>query len=103
MLPIAAAIGVVGLRRLINVGEPVAGSVDWLSVVIAAIGFGSLVYGLSEVGVPGDHAPAYAALVVGVLGVALLRLAPAGPPAQRPPAARPAHAAHPGLHDLAAA
>ena len=70
VLPIAAAIGVQGLRRLIDVGEPVAGSVDWWSVVIAALGFGFLVYGLSEVGVPGDHTVAYAALVIGVTGVA---------------------------------
>jgi len=70
VLPIAAAIGIFGYRKLINVGEPVASSVDWLSVVIAAIGFGSLVYGLSEVGVPGDHTPAYVALVVGGTGVA---------------------------------
>jgi DHA2 family lincomycin resistance protein-like MFS transporter len=69
VLPIAAAIGVLGLRRLINVGEPVAGSIDWTSVVIAAFGFGSLVYGLSEVGVQGDHSTAYAALVVGALGI----------------------------------
>ena len=70
VLPIAAAIGVFGYRKLINVGEPVAGNVDWASVVIAALGFGSLVYGLSEVGVPGDHTLAYVALVVGVAGVA---------------------------------
>ena len=38
--------------------------------MIAALGFGSLVYGLSEVGVPGDHTLAYVALVVGVAGVA---------------------------------
>jgi DHA2 family lincomycin resistance protein-like MFS transporter len=69
VLPIAAAIGVFGLHRLVNVGEPVAGTVDWLSVVIAAMGFGSLVYGLSEVGVQGDHTIAYAALAVGVAGV----------------------------------
>src|SRR5436190_1741363 len=50
VLPIAAGIGILGLRRLRDVGEPVAGTVDWLSVVIAAIGFGTLVYGLSEVG-----------------------------------------------------
>ena len=53
------------MRKLENVGEPEAGTIDWLSVVIAALGFGSLVYGLSEVGVPGDQHPAYAALVVG--------------------------------------
>jgi MFS transporter, DHA2 family, lincomycin resistance protein len=69
VLPIAAAIGVLGVRQLVNVGEPVAGRVDWWSVVIAALGFGSLVFGLSEVGVQGDHAVAYAALVVGVAGI----------------------------------
>ncbi|HZJ06499.1 MAG TPA: MDR family MFS transporter [Nocardioidaceae bacterium] len=70
VLPIAGGIGLLGLRRLVNVGEPVAGRVDWWSVVIAAVGFGSLVYGLSEVGVPGDHSPAYAAMLVGVVGIA---------------------------------
>ena len=70
VLPIAAAIGVFGYRKLINVGEPVAGNVDWASVVIAALGFGSLVYGLSEVGAQGDRSVAYLALVVGVVGIA---------------------------------
>jgi DHA2 family lincomycin resistance protein-like MFS transporter len=69
VLPIAGGIAVMGLRRLVNVGEPVAGSVDWGSVVIAALGFGSLVYGLSEVGARGDHTVAYAALVTGVVGI----------------------------------
>src|SRR4051812_39899389 len=69
VLPIAAGIGIVGLRRLRDVGEPVPGTVDWWSVLIAAIGFGFLVYGLSEVGVAGSHTTAYAALVVGVVGV----------------------------------
>ena len=32
VLPIAAGIGILGLRRLRNVGEPVAGTVDWWSV-----------------------------------------------------------------------
>ncbi len=69
VLPIAGGIAALGLRRLVNVGEPVAGSVDWTSVVISAIGFGSLVYGLSEVGVPGDHTVAYVALAVGAAGI----------------------------------
>ncbi len=69
VLPFAAAIGVFGLRQLRNVGEPVAGHVDWWSVVISAIGFGSLVYGLSEVGVRGERGQAYAALAVGVVGI----------------------------------
>lgn len=69
VLPIAAGIGALGLRRLRNVGEPTAGSVDWLSVVVAALGFGSAVYGLSEIGAVGDRSVAVAALVVGVAGV----------------------------------
>jgi DHA2 family lincomycin resistance protein-like MFS transporter len=70
VLPIAGGIAVLGLRHLRNVGEPVAGSIDWCSVVIAAVGFGSLVFGLSEVGVPGRHTIAYGALAIGVVGVA---------------------------------
>jgi DHA2 family lincomycin resistance protein-like MFS transporter len=70
VLPIAAGIAFAGLRRLTNVGEPVAGSVDSLSVVIAAVGFGGLVYGLSEVGVRGEHTTAYLTLVVGIIGIA---------------------------------
>ena len=69
VLPIAGAIGIIGLRKLVNVGEPVPGTIDWWSVVIAAIGFGTLVYGLSEIGVAGDRGTAYAALAIGVVGV----------------------------------
>jgi DHA2 family lincomycin resistance protein-like MFS transporter len=54
VLPIAAAIGVAGLTRLRNVGEPRAASIHVPSVVLSAIGFGTLVYGLSEFGHGGD-------------------------------------------------
>jgi len=70
VLPIAAGIALVGLARLESVGEPSAASVDWWSVVVAAVGFGTLVYGLSEVGIAADRTLAYAALIVGVLGIA---------------------------------
>jgi DHA2 family lincomycin resistance protein-like MFS transporter len=50
VLPLAAAIGIAGLRRITNVGEVTARSVDVGSVILAALGFGSLVYGLSAVG-----------------------------------------------------
>ena len=72
VLPIAAAITVLGLRRLEDVGEPQAGDVDWPSVALAAFGFGSLVYGLSEIG--SDHAgvlPPVAYVVGGLAVVAL--------------------------------
>ncbi|MBL1075917.1 multidrug efflux MFS transporter [Nocardia sp. 2] len=48
VLPIAGAVTWFGLRKLENVGEPQSGAIDWLSVVLAALGFGSLVYGLSH-------------------------------------------------------
>lgn len=77
VLPIAVVVTWSGLRRLEDVGEPAAGTIDWLSVVVAALGFGSLVFGLSrfadgEVGTP--LAIAGAGLVL-VLGFVLRQLA----------------------------
>src|SRR3954447_15999670 len=63
VLPIAASIAVAGLRRLKNVGEPTAGSIDVVSVPLAALGFGGLVYGLSLIG--RDDAPISPYLLVG--------------------------------------
>lgn len=50
VLPLAILIGIVGLRRIGNVGEPTAGSVDVFSVILSALGFGTGVYGLSLIG-----------------------------------------------------
>ena len=50
VLPVAAAITVLGLRGLRNVGEPSVEHLDVVSIALAAVGFGALVYGLSEVG-----------------------------------------------------
>jgi DHA2 family lincomycin resistance protein-like MFS transporter len=50
VLPLALLIAFVGLRRIENVGEPTAGSIDAASVVLSAFGFGTSVYGLSLVG-----------------------------------------------------
>lgn len=72
VLPIALVITVVGLRVLTNVGETRPGRLDLPSVVLTAVGFGALVYGLSQLG--GEAAgPVHpvTALVVGVLGVAV--------------------------------
>lgn len=54
VLPVAVLVAVLGLRQLENVGETRAEPVSWLSVVVAALGFGTLVYGLSEVGARGS-------------------------------------------------
>ena len=51
VVPIAAGMLVIGLRKLVNVGEPKPGAIDWISVVLAALGFGTFVYGLSQIGV----------------------------------------------------
>lgn len=48
MLPIAGVVTWLGLRRLENVGEPRYSTIDWLSVLVAAFGFGGLVYGLTR-------------------------------------------------------
>ncbi|MFG3037474.1 DHA2 family efflux MFS transporter permease subunit [Streptomyces sp. NPDC048330] len=74
VLPIAGAMAIVGQRKLVNIGEPQAGPIDWLSVPLAAAGFGALVYGLSGLGA-GDGAstvlPPEATTVVGAVLVGL--------------------------------
>ncbi|MEU6136880.1 MDR family MFS transporter [Nocardioides sp. NPDC047086] len=84
VLPIAVGVAWSGLRRLENVNEPAESSVDWASVVIAALGFGSLVYGLSrfaegEVGLPLVIAGLGALLILGFV-LRQLRLQRVGSP-----------------------
>ena len=67
VLPIAAVVALAGMRQLKNVGEPQPGSVSWVSVALAAIGFGTLVYGLSEIGTGSWRTPAV--FVVGGLAL----------------------------------
>ncbi|GAA3409370.1 MDR family MFS transporter [Streptosporangium vulgare] len=69
VLPIAAVITWGGLRQLKNVGEPEFSTVDWLSVVTAAAGFGGLVYGLSRFE-GGDIAFATAIVGAGLVAIA---------------------------------
>lgn len=63
VLPIAIGALALGMRRIENVGEPVASKVDVLSFLLSGIGFGTLVYGLSGLsgeghGASADGAPA---------------------------------------------
>lgn len=67
VLPVAVVIGVLGLRRLTNHGELRAGRVDWLSVVLSAVGFGGSVYGLSQLGAERSGPVPPAAMIVGGL------------------------------------
>jgi DHA2 family lincomycin resistance protein-like MFS transporter len=69
VLPVAALVGVLGLRRLVDLGEPSAAAVDWASVILAALGFGGLVYGLSQLGLAEPTTVPPAGLVAGGLAV----------------------------------
>ena len=84
VLPIAVAVTVVSLRRLENVGEPRAGDIDWFSVVAASLGFGGLVYGLSEFA-PGDRVRPVLVVLAGLVSILVfvarqLRLQRSGSP-----------------------
>jgi DHA2 family lincomycin resistance protein-like MFS transporter len=70
VLPIALGVTVASLRKLENVGEPQAGEIGWPSVPIAALGFGGLVYGLSEFA-NGDRLRPILIVVGGLLAIAL--------------------------------
>ena len=71
VLPIALAITVVGLRKLTDLGEARPGSVDWFSVAASALGFGSLVYGLSQLGA-GSEGTAVSPVLLIVVGLAVV-------------------------------
>ncbi|MEV0614670.1 MDR family MFS transporter [Nonomuraea sp. NPDC050404] len=70
VLPIAGLITWRGLRQLKNVGEPKVSTIDWLSVVTAATGFGGLVYGLSRFE-GGDVTTAAAIVGAGLVAIAV--------------------------------
>src|SRR5690625_8013971 len=73
VLPIALTALAVGMLVLRNVGEVRRSSLDILSVVLAAIGFGGFVYGVSLAGeAPGAWSQPQVLLPVSVGGVSLL-------------------------------
>jgi DHA2 family lincomycin resistance protein-like MFS transporter len=71
VLPIALAILVVGLRQVPNLNEPVMVKLDAISVPLAGLGFGGLVYGLSLVGSPTPLWWLAVALSVGTVALGL--------------------------------
>lgn len=50
VLPIALIVLVYGAQRLVNIGETRRNSIDILSVLLSALGFGGFVYGISRAG-----------------------------------------------------
>ncbi len=75
VLPIALVALFIGWRWLTNVGETMDAPIDVLSILLSALGFGGLVFGLSQIGALAgtavSPAPLLIALGVGVVGLAL--------------------------------
>jgi DHA2 family lincomycin resistance protein-like MFS transporter len=75
VLPVAGLITWVSMRRLTDVGETRESALDVPSVLLAALGFGTLVYGLSRIGAEVETAvPAWALVVAGLAVVAAFLL-----------------------------
>jgi len=71
VLPLAVLVAAAGLRKLENVGAPTAGSIDVLSVPISALGFGTLVYGLSLIGAKDQLLPPAVLIPIGLVFIAV--------------------------------
>lgn len=72
VLPIALVAMFVGISKMVNIGEATNDRIDALSVVLSALGFGGLVYGLSSVGEAANSEPflpLWVPFVVGGLGL----------------------------------
>ena len=70
ILPIAIAALVLGAMRVPNVTEPSKSSIDVISVILSAFGFGGLVFGLSNVGTAGIASmQSWLPLAVGIAGI----------------------------------
>ncbi|WP_240232468.1 MDR family MFS transporter [Devosia lacusdianchii] len=77
VLPIAVGALALGYRKMLNVSTPRYAPLDVLSVILSALAFGGLVYGLSSFGEGASHAgeapmiPAWVPIVVGVVAMAI--------------------------------
>ncbi len=70
ILPIAIAALVLGAMRVPNVTEPSKTSIDVVSVILSAFGFGGLVFGLSNLGTAGIASmQSWLPLAVGIAGI----------------------------------
>nr|WP_240614954.1 MDR family MFS transporter [Arthrobacter ruber] len=71
VLPISLAALGFGTAKMQNVTTPRRSAIDVLSVVLSAVAFGGIIYGLSQLGEAstGSPVPAWAPLVVGLVGL----------------------------------
>lgn len=73
MVPFAVAALALGMAKMRNVSEPRSMPIDPTSIVLSALGFGSLVFGLSKIGADGQNLPPEALLPI-LTGVAVIGL-----------------------------
>lgn len=73
VLPVVMGVLAFGFRRMVTTNEPSHAPIDLPSIPLTAIGFGSLVFGLSKMGeiLSGGSTTAVVALAIGVVGVGL--------------------------------
>jgi len=69
VLPIAIVTLIVGANLITNVTEPRLTRIDVLSVVLSALGFGGLVFGLSNLGTATTPLEAWLPLMIGVVAL----------------------------------
>lgn len=74
VFPIAIAALLVGAKFMKNVTTPETSKIDVLSVILSALGFGGLVYGLSELGSASSPLQLWVPLGVGIVAIALFIL-----------------------------
>ncbi len=74
VLPVALGALALGAKWIVNVTVPTTARIDLFSVLLSALGFGGLVYGLSQLGENALHAQAvspFIPLAVGLVAIAL--------------------------------
>lgn len=71
MLPIALTMLVIGAIRMTNVGEQTNKPIDLISVPLAALGFGGLVYALNKIGAAGQLPVMIGSFAVAAIGLGL--------------------------------
>lgn len=74
ILPIAIVALAIGAKWMTNLGETTHAPIDVLSIILSALGFGGVVYGLSEIGgegAPGSAFVPWVAIGVGIVSLAL--------------------------------
>ncbi len=74
VLPISLAALALGAKWIVNVTTPTTARIDLLSVLLSAVGFGGLVYGLSQLGEGALHPAAVPPTVPLAIGVVVILL-----------------------------